>query len=149
MSSPKDYTAPYGKSEPKYASQSEDYISLEMGGPGQTPSSSNMQQHPYRRPGRFFSTPAKSMNRNFEAEKNIPFYRNNQNRPHRNKFNNFRKNNRNSEGYQKFEQINNRIDVSYYHPTMVEDPWVELMERHTALKKSAKLYNNIDDKNDG
>ncbi|XP_067648392.1 uncharacterized protein [Eurosta solidaginis] len=168
----RNYASPYAKQLPQYPSQSEDYISLEIGGPGKC------------------STPARPQYTNRLNSKGTgggnSYYQNRQQRGHgshqkqQNRFSGNCQNNRNSTGgfaggewqqqtprssgvneWQRrgggggYRQRNNRqsfnskvCDISsYVHPSMLEDPWKDLNERRDAIKRSEINLNTFTKEN--
>ncbi|XP_039970189.1 uncharacterized protein LOC126762370 [Bactrocera neohumeralis] len=146
----RNYTSPYAKPLHQYPSQSEDYISLEIGGPGTC------------------STPARPHYNNLNTKgSGGNFYQNKQRGRggQQNRFSGGWQSNRHStSGYGMqwqqtprncdpterqwrgggHKQRNSRQsfnckvkDVSaYVHKSMLEDPWKDLMERRDAIKRS-------------
>ncbi|XP_017493841.1 PREDICTED: uncharacterized protein LOC108381957, partial [Rhagoletis zephyria] len=147
----RSYTSPYAKPIQQYPSQSEDYISLEVGGPGKC------------------STPARAQYNSLNTKGGGNFYQNRQNgrENQQNRFSVGWTNNRHSAGGyagQRQQHTPRSIDTAewqwrgggnnrprnnrpsftnkvndisaFVHPSMLEDPWNDLMKRREAIKRS-------------
>ncbi|XP_030373167.1 uncharacterized protein LOC115623102 [Scaptodrosophila lebanonensis] len=138
MSSPRkkfNYQSPYSSNLPQYPSQSTSYVSQHAGG--------NLP-HPAQQDG-FYED-----KQGIQEQANVPhFY---QNRPqHERQFGNHRGRNFGQHGRQfgqqhghgrqyhdgrRFSQQNQDKFSLYFHNSMLEDPWKDLMARHQAIHNS-------------
>uniref|UniRef100_W8C2N4 Uncharacterized protein n=1 Tax=Ceratitis capitata TaxID=7213 RepID=W8C2N4_CERCA len=158
----RNYTSPYAKPVQQYKSQTDDYISLEVGGPGKC------------------STPARAYYNNSNPKSgNGNFYQN----KHRgrgfyqNRFSGGWSNNRHSNGgyggqwqqqtprsgnaaerqwrgggqrqQNNRQTFNNQNNITaYVHSSMIEDPWKDLIERREAIRRSEINLSTTADQNE-
>ncbi|XP_073835992.1 uncharacterized protein [Musca autumnalis] len=137
-----NYTSPYSKPIQQYASQNDEYISLEMGGRSQegreTSSTTYTKKMNQRRPnynGGYYSRNNYS-NENVQKSWSTP-----------------RKGNEN--GNRGSSQNSNSQVYSYIHSSMTEDPWSDLMARMEfldksiiSLKEQSPVLEMVDNEND-
>ncbi|XP_023301457.2 protein kinase 4 [Lucilia cuprina] len=159
MSTPRknfNYNSPYAKPQQQYPSQSQDYISLDMGGPTKnntntSASDSNLNE---KTPGHYNGKFYQQHNSNYKANRRHQFNNNyNQHNNRQQQFNTPQQQHhhqrfqpRHSNERQHFQQkhnhhhnhakANNQSIEAYCHPSMLEDPWFELMQRLRSLEKS-------------
>ncbi|TMW51574.1 hypothetical protein DOY81_003361 [Sarcophaga bullata] len=167
-----NYNSPYTRPVQAYPSQSEDYISLDMGG-----LKTQQQQQPNK------TVPSTKYNETTPGHYNGKYYQQNQRNSHHknnrhnsfnNNYNNTGQNNnrqqnfkqqhqrftpRNKQPYShdsgagsqqqqrqrpsfKSHNDNNSSIASYVHPSMTEDPWCNLIKRAQALRNSSISFND-------
>uniref|UniRef100_A0A1A9V590 Uncharacterized protein n=1 Tax=Glossina austeni TaxID=7395 RepID=A0A1A9V590_GLOAU len=108
----KSYTSPYSQSNERYPSQSEEFISLYTSGRNLT----NQRKECGQQHGEY----GKNINYGGQQRRwSSPCKRNVNNH--------FRKTN---------PERKNEMNTSYFHWSMLEDPWYQLMERKSAIEKS-------------
>ncbi|KAM7358890.1 uncharacterized protein ACRADG_003682 [Cochliomyia hominivorax] len=152
-----NYNTPYARpGQQQYPSQSEDYISFDMGGPTQmnarnpssnekTPARFNPKyyQQNYRNSNGKQQQRRNLFNNNYgqqqkQNQHNRQSFNNNQQQFQQQRFNHRNSRNERSNQKQNFQSSvrNNNSISSYLHPSMTEDPWFELMQRLQALENS-------------
>lgn len=139
-----NYFSPYAQSMGQYPSQTSDYMSQHTGGlqPHDT-----QQQNSQRGTPHFYQnrTPQPQTSGFFEDRQSSsantpPFYRNKT--PHQFQNRNFghrggRRGYKHQQQHQRqFNDKNSDTFSQYFHSSMLEDPWHELMERHNAIHGS-------------
>ncbi|KAI9588094.1 uncharacterized protein LOC119631613 [Glossina fuscipes] len=108
----KNYTSPYSQPIQRYPSQSEEFISLYTSGHNST----NQRKECLQQHGEY----GKNINYGGQQRRwSSPCKRNVNNH--------FRKTN---------PERKNEMNASYFHLSMLEDPWYQLMERKSAIDKS-------------
>lgn len=169
-----NYNSPYAQPIKQYPSQSEDYISLDMGGARQQyPTVSSNEKTPGHHNLKYYQQNFR--NSNSKASRRNLLYNNYSQDSHRQSFNQQRYGSRNSSewpshqqnvrnSHEKRSQQQKNVSVmffllhteynkflslkvhndnhdtkpisAYVHPSMTEDPWLELTQRLRALEKS-------------